>query len=490
MADVIFVKETGSASRHEIKRYGYTLELLISADANECHCSYQPATTGGAALTEAELQGHLKQFRITEGVIPESVSLLLNAAAGAKSVEELLLAHGTAMIPGEDGYIELVVPDDLAENSSETGDEGVVDLRHVQSFLNVEAGDLAAKVHLPGPGTPGMTVSGKVVPPQPGVPIRLELGQNVRLGDDGLSIFATATGRVYCRGNEVSVEDIYEVKGDVGFNVGNISFKGFVEVKGDVQDGFSIKATKGIKIHGIIGACAIESEGDIAFSGMNGMGKGTIVCGGSLTANFIYETSIECAGDISVETEIRNAEIRCLGALRVNKNGVAGGEYFALGGLETAVLGNVSHLRTRVVVGVHYRDLEELNELFNELKVLIAGYTNAPRGTVDPKDFAQKRAAITERTQAVRSRSYVQCNPKINVKRILYEGVTITLGALTENVGEERKGPVSMIENTIEGGVRYLGMTPLSFKAQEIEQTFFKQYLLEQNKSTSMKTGE
>ena len=476
LADIIFVKEAGSVSRHEIKRYGYTLEFQISADAIECHCSYEPATTGGAPLTEGELQTHLKQFKITECVISESVKLLLNAAAAAKSVDGLLLAQGAPMVPGGDGYIELTAPDDLAAETTEDGEAGVINLRNVQSFLNVETGALAAKVHLPGLGTAGITVSGKTIPPQSGVPIKLELGQNVRLGEDGLSIYATATGRVYCRGNEVSVEDIYEVKGDVGFNVGNISFKGFVEIMGDVQDGFSVKATKGIKIHGIIGACAIESEGDIAFSGMNGQGKGTIVCGGSLTANFIYETSIEGSGDITVETEIRNAEIRCLGALMVNKSGVAGGEYFALAGLETAILGNVSHLRTRVVVGVHYRDLEELNKLFNELKALIADYTNSPRGTVDPKEFAQKRAAITERTQAVRSRTYQQCNPKINVKKTLFEGVTITLGTLTESIGEERKGPVSIVENTIE--------------AQEIEQTFLKQYLLEQNKTNSMTTGE
>ena len=437
-------------------------------------------------MTDGELQGYLKQFKITEGVMPVPVALLLNAAATAKALEGLLLAHGTAMVPGEDGYIELSVSDELAVDSPETGDTGIMDLRRVQSFLNVDAEDLIANVHLPGFGTSGMTVSGKVIPPQSGVPIKLEMGQNVRLGDDGLSFFATETGRVNCRGNVISVEDIYEVDGDVGFKVGNISFKGFVEVKGDVQDGFSIKATKGIKVKGIIGACTIESEGNIAFSGMNGQGKGTVLCGGSLSANFIYDTSIECAGDVSVETEIRNAQIRCLGALRVNKSGVAGGEYFALAGIETAILGNVSHLRTRFVVGVHYRDLEELNGLFNELKLLIAEYSNSPKGAVDPRDFAQKRSAITERTQAVRSRSYEQCNPKINVKKILYEGVTITLGTLSDNVREQRKGPVSVIENTIEGGVRFLGMTPLSFKAQAIEQTFIQQNQLEQNKMKNM----
>lgn len=484
MAEPVFAKETGSVSRHEIKRYGYKLEFVMSADAVECHCSYEPATTGGSPLTNVELQGFLKQFKITEGLVPEAVSLLLNSAAAAKAVDRLLLALGTAMVTGEDGYIELTASDDLAATSSETDESGVVDLRRVQSFLNVETGDLVARVHLPWPGTSGMTVSGNVIPPQSGLPVKLQMGQNVHLGDDGVSIFASASGRVYCRDNEISVEDIYEVDGDVGFKVGNISFKGFVEVKGDVLDGFSIKATKGIKVQGIIGVCTIEAEGDVAFSGMNGQGKGTVRCGGSLVANFINETSIECAGDITVETEIRNSQIRCLGALRVNKSGLAGGEYFALSGIETAVLGNVSLLRTRVVVGVHYRDLEELNGLFNELKLLVAEYGNAPKGTFDPKDFSLKRAAITERTQTVRSRSYEQCNPKINVKKTLYEGVTVTLGTVTDNVREERKGPVTIIENTIEGGIRFLGMTTLAFKAQEIEKTFITQY--QQNKTNNM----
>jgi uncharacterized protein (DUF342 family) len=311
------------------------------------------------------------------------------------------------------------------------------------------------------------------------------------MSDDGLAVFSTGIGRVYYRDGVISVEDIYEVDGNVDFKVGNITFKGFVEVKGDVLDGFSVRATRGIRIHGVVGVCDIESEGDIFFSGMNGQGKGGVICGGSLSANFIYETLVECAGNVSVETEIRNAQIRCLGAVRVNKNGIAGGEYFALAGIETAILGNVAHLRTRVVVGVHYKDLDELNGLFNELKTLIAEYTaSAKNGTADPKEFARRRADITERTQEVRSRTYEQCNHKVNVKKMLHEGVTVTFGALSDNVNEDRKGPFSMIENTIEGGFRYLGMTPLSFKSQDIEQTFIQQHELELKKMRNMQLKE
>ena len=485
MADPLFVQESASQKRFEIKRPGYTLVFELSAHDVECRCSYEPATKGGAPLTGEELQGLLLQLKICEGVLPQEVANLVNAAASGKAVAGMLIARGTPSIPGKDGKLVLAVSDALASASAATDEgrnTGIIDPRNVQKFLNVETGQLVASIIPPGPGNRGKTVFGKEIPAQPGKMFSLLLGLNVRQGDGGRSIFAEAPGRVCVHGDEISVEDVYEIKGNVDFKVGNIVFRGVVEIKGDILDGFSVNATKGIKVHGIIGACTINSDGDIFFLGMNGQGTGTITCGGSVTANYIYDTSIECAGDVTVDVEIRNAHIRSLGAIRVNKGGMAGGEYFALAGIESVNLGNVSSLHTRVVAGLHYRDLEELNRLFNELKQLIAQFKSAPKEAVDLKEFTRQRATITEQTQEVRSRTYEECNPKINVRKVLYEGVNITLGGLSENIKEERKGPLSVIENTIEGGFRYLGMTDLSFKAQSIEQTFIQQQQLEQKK--------
>jgi uncharacterized protein (DUF342 family) len=485
MAGDKFLSGAESVQRFEVKRYGYTLTFEISSDALECLCSYEPSRIGGTPLMGSELQEYLEQYNINAWIIPESATTLLISAANLETVSNLVLSRGVPMLPGEDGYISLCVSDDLEKIESDSKAVGSVDFRNVQSFLNVNEGDLVATIKPPEPGKPGRTVTGKIIPPQPGGPVKLEVGQNVRLSNDGESIFATTTGRVYLKDNAISVEDIYEVDGDVDFKVGNISFKGYVEIKGDVLDGFFVKATKGVKIQGNVGVCRIESEGNISLCGMNGQGVGTILCGGSLSANFIYDTLIECVGNITAEVEVRSSQIKCLGVLGVNKGGLTGGEYFALAGIECGQLGSVSSLRTRVVAGVHYCDLEELNNLFNELKLLVGEFNAAPKGTVDMKEFAKKRADITERTHEVRSRVHIQCNPKINVKKKIFEGVNITLGMISENIIEERKGPVSVIENTIEGGLRFLGMTALSFKAQMIEQTFIQQHQLELKKASS-----
>jgi len=485
MAEDQFIKGTETASRLEVKRQGYTLAFEITPDALECRCFYEPSTIGGTPLTAAELQGHLAQFKIGEGVIAEAVTTLLTSAASAKWVAALLLARGTPMIPGEDERVVMGVADGLAQPKHDKKAFEAVDFHHVQSFLNIDEGDLVATIKQPGLGKPGRAVTGKIIPPQAGAPLKLHIGPNIRVSDDGISLFALETGRVLFKDGEISVTDVYEIPGDVDLKVGNISFKGFVVVKGDVLDGFFIKATKGIKVQGNIGACTIESAGDISFCGMNGQGIGTVKCGGAITANFIYDTTIECAVDIFAEIEVRSSQIKCLGSIVVNKGCLAGGEYFALAGVECGILGNVTSLKTRVVAGVHYGDLAELNSLFNELKLLVSGYSAAPKGTVDLKEFARKRADITERTQDVRSRTYARSNPKINVKKRLYEGVTITLGIITDTINGERNGPLSILENSIEGGLRFLGMTELAFRAQDIEETFIQQYQLEQQKKSA-----
>jgi len=486
MAEDIPSKNVASIKRLEIKRYGYNFTFLLNSDESECSCLYEPLATGGSPLTDSELQQHLSQFKISEGILPEVIVQLLNSAASGESVKDLLFARGIPMTPGEDGKLAIAVRDELEspkeETDSETEKNSKVDFRHVQSFLNVDVGDLIATILPPGKGIPGKTVTGKIIPSQSGKPVTVQLGQKVRSSQDGTELYAEEAGRVCQEGDTISVEQIYEIDGDVGFKVGNIVFNGYLVIKGDVLDDFSIKAAKGITITGNIGVCRIESDGDISFCGMNGQEKGSILCGGSIKANFIYESVIECSGDVVVETEIRNSHIKCLGSILVNKGGVVGGDYSALAGVQAAVLGSVTSLHTRVIAAVHYRDQEELNSLFNELKQLVAEYSSAKTGNIDMKEFARRRMEITDKTQEIRLRVYESSNAKINVANKLYEGVVLTLGMINENIKEEHKGPMSIIENSIDGGLRFLGMTPLSFNAKDIEQTFVSQHEMEQRK--------
>lgn len=457
------------------KRQGYTISFEIAPDKLECRASYTPTGMGGTPMNEAELTGFMKQYKIIEEILPESIQNLLHAAATGIAANDILLAVGTPMQSGKNGYIKLAIkpPEEEPEDEESLNDQ--VDFRQVQVFLNVEPDELVGTIIPPEPGIAGKNIHGEIIPAKAGAPLNAKLGKNIRLADDQISLYATTTGRIFHKGSDISVEDIYTVSGDVDFKVGNIQFKGFAEIKGDVLDGFSVQADKGIKIHGNAGVSTLISDGNIDICGMSGQGKGTVTCGGNFSANFIYDTDIECDGDLLVDTEIRNCNINSLGQVKIDKGGLAGGDCIALGGVESAVIGTVTSLKTKVIAGVHYRDLIEINRLFDELKQLIEELKSSAGTMQKPGDFTEKKANITKQIQEIRSRSYENANPKINVKKHLYEGVTIVLNNLTEQVKEERDGPMSIIENTIEGGLRHLGMTALEFKAAEIEKSFVLQ---------------
>ncbi len=476
MAEATEKSEEKKNKEIEFKRPGYRLVLSITPDADLCLASYEPVP-GGAPLTKDELVSYLGQLKIVDGIVAEAITALSFVAMQGKPLYGVTLAKGSPMIPGEPGRIALaaeLAPEIVEEKPIEparVGDPQIVDFHQVQDFVNVVLDELIGKVLPPGRGTPGRSILGSPILAREGKTFSVKLGKNVRYGDDGVCLYAETAGRVCIRGEEVSVEDIYQISGDVNFKTGNIDFNGYVEVRGDILDGFKVKA-KGLKVQGNIGVCQIETAGDLSFCGMNGQGKGTIVCGGTLTANFIYETTIESEGDLLVDAEIRSCHIHTLGAIKVNKGGIAGGECVALAGVEAAALGSVTSLHTNIIAGANYRDLKELNQRFSDLKELIARFNAAQKANLDQKQFQQDRIAISSHIQEIRARTYERTNPKVNVRKMIYGAVSITLGGASEEFREERSGPFSIIENTIDGGFRFLGMTDLAFAAVEIEKTF------------------
>ena len=82
---------------------------------------------------------------------------------------------------------------------------------------------------------------------------------------------------------------------------------------------------------------------------------------------------------------------------------------------------------------------------------------------------------MTDRIQAIRGKVYDVANAKINVKAVLYDCVHLTLGTVNEEIVEQRDGATSIIENTIEGGLRFLSMTNLNVKATDIELAFIRE---------------
>jgi uncharacterized protein (DUF342 family) len=449
---------------------GYQLILSLSKDEMECRAHLEVKTDGTPPSIE-ELKGYLAADAITTGINEESLSIFISEAVPGKSTNALL-ASGIFPGKGSDGnleysFVSLEPPPVSSSDHTDDTKTQQVDFRVVQQFINVEPDQEIGRIIQPSDGIPGKTVRGKSVPSEPGKPLMLKLGQNVRAGGENSEIlYAEIHGRVKYDDDTLHVVEEYIVDGNVDFSVGNIRFNGFVEVKGDVLDGFQVSASKGLKITGNVGNCKLTSHGNIEFCGMDGQGTGSILCGGNLTAHFIHDSTVECWGNTLVDVELRNCNIHCRGTL---VSGVlSGGNCVTLAGVELKKLGAPSAIKTSVHSGVDYHNLDRLEILLDQIGKL-QEQLGSTKDMQELKQLTDKKQQLTRLILELRNKRAPGSNPKVNIKDRIYEGATICLGNTVELFTKEESGPVSLIENSLHGGLRRLSMSSLQIMADELE---------------------
>ena len=475
----------------------YKLRLEALNNALECRATIN-VFDKSESLSPAELIAILRKHEISATVDLEQVAVFCSEAAQGEDLENFLLAKGVAPVHGEDGWFELVVTTGKEETDLVEDEFGRVDFKSIQTFSNVEPGQQIGKICLPTAGTPGKTIFGEIIEPNPGKPCGVIAGAGVHFNDDGTQAIANQAGRAIFEKNVLSIAEEFVVNGNVDLSVGHITFNGFVDIKGDVLDDFNITATKGINVTGAVGACQIRADGPVTIGMMAGLGKGKISCKGSFQARYLNQVTIECWGDVNISHEIRNSTIKSTGSIHVPKGLITGGEIVALEGIEAKMLGTRSGAKTLLTSGVYFPETDRLQFLRTRLKSIVDQLKNISETltTLNNKPLAGLRPALREafelRIGILTQRQvnlddereelaeellqfaldeHPTANPKINVLGSIREGVVFNLGEASEEISTDISGPVSIIENTREGGFRYLTYSPLKVSAEELEST-------------------
>jgi len=429
-------------------------------------------------LDEGAVLDALSGNGVIVGVDREAVRQCIARAESRGGVQFMEVATGRTPEYGTDGALEFYVQPSSEEARYSKDASGRINYHELNLIENVAAGQEVARLLEPKPGVPGSTVTGKEIAARGGAPARARSGKGVKLAGAGDVFVADVPGRLVHFDETLSIDQQYEIKGDVDYSVGNVDFVGRVVVHGEVLDDFNVTGRMGIEVRGTVGKCRLTSDGDIVLgSGMNGRTAGRIKTGGAVKARYLNEVTVEADGDVSVEREAYNSVVRTAG--RYHSPGkVVGGEIIALRGIELGVAGSDLGVATRLIAGVDFRRSErvrvineqtaaadkEIDRVSTAIGPLLADPKRVAALPADKKKVVlalvghlramkEKREALSAQMQQVAAGDAAAIR-RINIRDRIHQGVTVEVGSNRLLMKSQSTGPLSLVEDLIGGTVR------------------------------------
>lgn len=376
--------------------------------------------------------------------------------------DKTLIASGDKPVEGEDGYIEYTYQLDNKNKAPAEMDDGTVDYKQVINLNNVRKGELIAKKVEPTEGLPGRAVTGEVIYGKKGKTINFKIGKNVVVDAEKMNLYSAIDGLVTKTDrSKINVFPIYEVNGDVDYNIGNIDFVGTVVIRGNVLTGFSIKAVGDIRVIGGVEGAELIADGSIEITaGILGHNKGMIKAGKNIKSAFIQEGNVEAGENITVTQSIMHSHIRagkdviCQGS----KGLIVGGLVQAGEKVIARTVGNTMSTATVIEVGVLPHLRNELIDLRQKIKLdkensektekalsLLDQLASAGKLSPDKMELRSKlgntkrQAALNlqemkERILEIEKSLENTDSARVDVKSNIYGGTKIVIGRYTKYI--------------------------------------------------------
>ncbi len=386
------------------------------------------------------------------------------------------MLDGKRPVEGRESEVKYSFIIDTDHPTFKEKEDGSVDIRETNVVQTVNEGDEIATITPHIPSENGNDIFGKVYPVPKVREIALKAGKGVRATADGLHFFAEISGRPSLEadrlGLRLSVDEVFSVRGDLDLKIGNIDFNGVVEIDGDVEDGFSVKATKSIYIGGSVGACHIEAGTNLTIQGgCNGKEQSNIYTGGNIEIKYFNETKVKSRGNILVKNEIVNSEISTLGRVTVKSGSIRGGKIFAKMGIESYDLGSDMGVKTILVPGDDYevnaecknidtriiainKELEDIN---NRIAPLLKNKELLPKLPEEQRNklketigclakLKEEKDSLNETKSSLIEQSRSDALQEVVAQHIIYQSVILKIYESRREVASILEGPLRMYE--------------------------------------------
>ncbi|MCP4633805.1 MAG: DUF342 domain-containing protein [candidate division Zixibacteria bacterium] len=348
-----------------------TLSIIVSNDNMNVYLSCTADFVKGENVME-EIRAKYKATGIKAQFDEESFGEILNnASSESKGLEKVLIAEGKEPVNGENGKIEWT-GDYFSKDYMIDPVTKRIDFREKKGSPAVTEGQVLAIFIPPTEGEEGINVYGKVLKQVKGKVIRLRINKNIIWDEEKQEYRSKCAGRVKLTANGINVDEVYEIKGNVGKYTGNIKHNGQLVIKGDVESNCRIEVEKDIEVNGLIYASDIICKGIlVAREGINGDTKKRIEVNNDLVTKYINNAAIFCNANIIVKKEIFQSHIKTRGEVNCSEGRIVGGEIMTANGITVGEAGCKNNVPTTLIAGVDYilvQNLKHNRERIPEIK--------------------------------------------------------------------------------------------------------------------------
>lgn len=420
---------------------------------------------GGKPINPQKILDEIKR-RNLKSIVPDDRIVrevdAINEFQNQKS-KKILLAEGTKPENGKDEKVYWNI--NLEKIYTPKIENNTIDYKGGKRFPFVRQGQVAGVLFPPTKGvTPGIDVYGKESPPKDGNPLNLDM-KNCFEYEEGVvkerkvkKLRAKLSGLLQTKSNVFTIDPVFETK-IIDYSTGNVDFDGTIVIKETIQDGFKVKSSKDLHINNTVGACMIESEGNIIIKGgMNGRGKGHIKADGNVIMKYAENCTVE-AENIIIESHCILSKLVALNEINVGMNRkkgkIIGCDLHAKKAINVDIIGGEKASEdSSLWCGIDRYEYLHLVELTNQINDKVAqiatidGILKQPK-RVEPEELEEKKKLkeelmkeveeLTEEKTKTTEKAYCTDGPVILVRDSVQEHNFIKIAAAQLELVAARK---------------------------------------------------
>lgn len=425
--------------------------LIVDLSRDRMKATIKYDTREGARPPTKEMViAALNEEGVVYGIDEEAIEI------GVKSFKPFIAAQGLLPVPGENAYIDRKF--NLGIQGKPVVDEyDKVDYKDLNLFVLAKENQTLA-IRIPQTkGTPGKNIMGDVVPAQNGRPVPMPEGKNTKVV--GERLIATVNGQIVDKGSRISVDPRLEIKGGVGVSTGDVEFDGTVLIRGNVDQGFKVKATGDIEITGSINGAEVTGRNVYISGGITGADRVKVYAEHDVRTAFAENAFIEAGNDIYIADIALHSHIRAgKKIIMESKHGqITGGHAVAGEEIHVKILGNDAFVVTKISVGIDpnlQKEYQDLRKNYKESKRRLTHITQTLNtlSKIDVNKLPQTRIDMInqltrsqfplagqikrdeKRILEIEAQLANMKNGRIKVSDIIYPGVRLSVNGLLKNI--------------------------------------------------------